>query len=1260
MRISNSRGWALPGLILVLTVAAAAAAPAPADAATRTWDAGGANANWTTAANWQGDAAPAAGDALVFPAGVVEIPTTNDFPDGTEFSSLTFGKSYVLDGNRILLADGITNTSTQTVVIALDITLKGQLIGSNSVSIDVVAGGHVRLDGVINGAASARLHKLGGGRLLLTGVNTYNGATHVNAGVLQIEHVQSLGSVTGQTIVQDGGTLTLAIAGAGVIAEPLTLTGEGTSGASDGAITALNPTNVAGTIALTAAAASIYVDTGVTLNVPAAVSGAGGLLKDGQGTLDFTGPATNDYGGVTTVRTGTLQLSRPGAVPIPAGLIVGDSAGAIWGDVVHLTQNEQIAGPITVTSTGHLDVDTQIEVVDSLTMTGGKITSTGPGQIGLGGDVTVNAETGAVASILGQLSLGAAARTFAIGGNTLVLDIVAVVSGAPAATVIKTGTGYLRLRGANVYQGLTTVQEGRLIIADSQSLGTSGAGTMVMPAGSLDLLYSVAAEPLVAQDDGNGSTVSCVAAATLTWGGPISIGGTVGFYVPAGCTLRLDGTISGPGNLSARAFGAGVVELAAINTYTGSTTMETGGELRLGISNAIPDGSTVTINGRFNLAGHSDTVAGVNATQNSQVLLGAGTLTLAPPQGVVTACLAGIEGSGNLVKLGAGLARLSGWNTYAGQTTVAAGILLLDGRLAGPVTVTGGTLAGDGVINDTLTATGGRIAPSLGSAQGEGTGRLVTSPVTLNAGATLTIDINGQTAGDEHDQLQGSGVTLNGPALEIVASPSLQVSNLGEIVILRNILNTAIAGTFAGLAEGATLTSNGKAFRVSYHGGDGNDVSLVPAARDYYLSEGATGGFFDLDILVANPNATPAPVTFTFLRPDGSTHAEQRTVGAFARLTLNVDTIAGLTDTAVSTVVTSDTGVPLVVERTMRWDASGYGAHTEKAAGGTSPTWYFAEGSQGFFSTYLLLVNPQSTNMTATVVFLREGVAPVTRTYPVNAKSRVTVDAGADPDLVGSSFGMKVTFDAPGVAERAMYFGTDPFWKGGHESTGATAPSASWFLAEGATGSFFETFVLIANPEDTPATGTITYLPSTGVPVSKPFTVPAAGRLTINIESEDPSLANAAVATQVTANHPVIVERAQYWPDPAPLWTEAHNSFGVTNLGTKWGLAEGRQGGSAGNQTYILLANPGDTAAQVTITFLRENGAPFDKVFSVQPKSRFNVDTGPGTLVPELIDESFGALIVSDQPIAVERAMYSNAGNHVWAAGTNATATPLP
>ena len=41
----------------------------------------------------------------------------------------------------------------------------------------------------------------------------------------------------------------------------------------------------------------------------------------------------------------------------------------------------------------------------------------------------------------------------------------------------------------------------------------------------------------------------------------------------------------------------------------------------------------------------------------------------------------------------------------------------------------------------------------------------------------------------------------------------------------------------------------------------------------------------------------------------------------------------------------------------------------------------------------------------------------------------------------------------------------------GHESAGVTTPSTQWFLAEGATGDFFDLFVLIANPKATPAHG---------------------------------------------------------------------------------------------------------------------------------------------------------------------------------------------
>jgi hypothetical protein len=188
---------------------------------------------------------------------------------------------------------------------------------------------------------------------------------------------------------------------------------------------------------------------------------------------------------------------------------------------------------------------------------------------------------------------------------------------------------------------------------------------------------------------------------------------------------------------------------------------------------------------------------------------------------------------------------------------------------------------------------------------------------------------------------------------------------------------------------------------------------------------------------------------------------------------------------------------------------------------------------------------------------------------------------------------------------------------------------------------------------------TLTYLPASGAPIVRPRTVPAGQRVTVNIAEEDPALASAAVATRVESNQPIIVERAQYWPNPA--WHEAHNSFGVTETATRWGLAEGRVGGATGDQTYILLANPGTTPASATLTFLRTDGTTIVRTFTVAATSRFNVAVaGPGSDVPELVNEAFGTVIESTQPIVVERSVYSNVGGVVWAAGSNATATRLP
>jgi hypothetical protein len=473
------------------------------------------------------------------------------------------------------------------------------------------------------------------------------------------------------------------------------------------------------------------------------------------------------------------------------------------------------------------------------------------------------------------------------------------------------------------------------------------------------------------------------------------------------------------------------------------------------------------------------------------------------------------------------------------------------------------------------------------------------------------------------------------------------------------------AGTTAWTIPEVALQGGANLVTVTALDSNGNRMSdtltITVAAISYSLAEGATGTFFDLDVAISNPNTSSAPAQVSFLREDGTVLTQNLTLPASSRTTIRVDGIAGLESVGgVSTVVTSTTGVPLVVERTMFWDASYYGSHGGTAVDGPRTRWLFAEGSEGFFNTYVLLANASASPSTVTLTFLREGSTPFVRTVNVPATSRVTVAANGIPELVGRAFSIVVDATAPILAERAMYFGTARLFDGGHESAGVPAGSTSWFLAEGATGPFFETFVLVGNPNPTQANVTMTFLTDAGQSVVRNKTVPANGRLTVNIETEDAALVNAAVSTTIAADQPVVAERAMYWPGPPSTWAEAHNSFGGTTLATKWGLAEGRVGLTQFFQTYILLANPNSTAANVRITFLRASGAPVVKTFTVNPTSRFNVAVN--TAAPELVNEAFGALIevTNAVPISVERAMYSDALGQIWAAGTNALATRLP
>jgi Tol biopolymer transport system component len=442
-----------------------------------------------------------------------------------------------------------------------------------------------------------------------------------------------------------------------------------------------------------------------------------------------------------------------------------------------------------------------------------------------------------------------------------------------------------------------------------------------------------------------------------------------------------------------------------------------------------------------------------------------------------------------------------------------------------------------------------------------------------------------------------------------------------------------------------------------------------------YFAEGAYNDFFVTRLALLNPNATPAAVTVRLLGENGQQASLVVSIPAHARRTVSPSLYAGTApDWVFSTIVESDQ--PIVSDRLMTWDRSGYGngygssLETSVAAPGT--TWYLAEGATGStYSLYYLLQNPGDTDTEATVTYLLPTPqAPIVKTYPVAAHTRVTIDVrGEAPALAHAEVSAKITSVQPLVVERSLYMSTptQPF-AAGHDGAGIAAPATRWFLAEGATG-FFDEYVLIANADASAAQIKVTYLLEAGQSFSESFQVAGNSRYTVDVKSRDPRLLSTPVSVIVESTNsvPVVVERAMWWPHGN--WYEASLSAGVTGAGTKWAFAEGQEysyadrripGMSVKIQTYVLIANTDPThSGTATITLLRESGAPLTATVPILANERTTVDIG--AKFPDAANAFlFGIIVESDGvPIVAERAIYSSIDGVTYGAGATSVGTNL-
>jgi len=305
-------------------------------------------------------------------------------------------------------------------------------------------------------------------------------------------------------------------------------------------------------------------------------------------------------------------------------------------------------------------------------------------------------------------------------------------------------------------------------------------------------------------------------------------------------------------------------------------------------------------------------------------------------------------------------------------------------------------------------------------------------------------------------------------------------------------------------------------------------------------------------------------------------------------------------------------------------------------AHGQHPVWYLAEGSTAWsFSTYISIENPGTESLNARLTYMLSDATEQEQTVNLPPLSQVTVNPAAA--LGEADFSTKVEcLEGKTIAvDRTMH------WTGpgapspeGHNSVGVTAPQNTWYLPEGSSDWGFESWVLVQNPGDGDAQVTLTYMTQGAGALEVERTVPAHSRMNFSM-IEDIGAADASV--MVTSDVPVIAERSMYRNNRR----EGHCSIGAAYPAQTFYLAEGTT--AWGFTTFVLLQNPGNTAADVTITYMTPTGPKAQPPFTMPPQSRWTINLND---VPDISNTDVSTMVQADAPIVAERAMY-------WGEGTS-------
>jgi len=571
-----------------------------------TWNGG--NANWnTTDANWQqngigsnivfftGDnITVATADSIAVDVGGITAGTlavtnasgTATLTGGTlAVASLsksgagTLQLSNVISGASLAVSGGTLDLGTQSQSFSNVSITGGSITGTTGVltatgsAIDAQAGD---VSAIL--AGSVGLTKTTSGTVVLTGTNTYTGATTISAGTLQIGNGGTTGSIASTSGVTNNGTLDYNRSDA--------------------------------------------------LTVGYVISGGGALVKDGTGTLTLTN--ANTYTGATTINAGTLQIGNGGTTGTIASTSGVTNNGTLdYNHSDNLTVGYAISGTGVVVKdgAGNLTLSGANTYAGGTTLNSGTLVINNGSALGSG---TLTALDGTTISLTTSSGIGSNGISLS-GTNAIVTLLSNQASAGYGSNFIGTADQTIKIGSNPVNVNSTTRQFanflGTVNVQAGASLSDRSSSTNWVNGGD-STLFNVDGS-ISSRNAGNWALGGLTGSGTLGMGTAGSIG--IGLNYTIGARNDSNDTFSGviqDGDtvnnklVSVTKTGTGILNLTGASTYTGNTAVNGGTLLVNGslANTAVTVGVSGTLGGSGTIAG-ATVVNGTLAPGNSPGLL---------------------------------------------------------------------------------------------------------------------------------------------------------------------------------------------------------------------------------------------------------------------------------------------------------------------------------------------------------------------------------------------------------------------------------------------------------------------------------------------------------------------------------------------------------------------------------------------------------------------------------------------------------------